>query len=36
MHALAPVTLGLFDDASGLVSVSGSLSAGERIVVPAT
>jgi peptidoglycan hydrolase-like protein with peptidoglycan-binding domain len=32
---LVPVTLGLFDDADGLVQVSGSLSAGERIVVPA-
>ena len=32
---LVPVTLGLFDDADGLVQVSGSgLAAGERVVVP--
>ena len=32
---LVTVTLGLFDDADGLVQVSGSeLSAGERVVVP--
>jgi multidrug efflux pump subunit AcrA (membrane-fusion protein) len=32
---LVPVTLGLFDDADGLVQVSGSeLSAGQRVVVP--
>jgi hypothetical protein len=31
-----PVTLGLFDDAAGLVQVSGSgLAAGQRVVVPA-
>ena len=36
-HRLVPVTLGLFDDAEGLVQVSGSgLRAGERIVVPAS
>lgn len=34
-HRLVPVTLGLFDDAEGLVQVSGSgLRAGQRIVVP--
>jgi peptidoglycan hydrolase-like protein with peptidoglycan-binding domain len=34
---LVPVTLGLFDDADGLVQVTGtSLSAGQRIVVPAS
>jgi hypothetical protein len=33
---LVPVSLGLFDDADGLVQVSGSgLEAGERVVVPA-
>ncbi len=35
-HQLVPVTLGAFDDADGLVQVSGALHAGERIVVPAT
>jgi hypothetical protein len=35
-HELVAVTPGLFDDADGLVQVSGSLSAGERLVVPAT
>jgi putative peptidoglycan binding protein len=35
-HHLVPVTLGLFDNASGLVQVSGaSLAAGQRVVVPA-
>jgi hypothetical protein len=35
-HRLVPVTLGLFDDAAGLVQVSGSgLAAGQRVVVPA-
>jgi hypothetical protein len=34
---LVPVTLGLFDDADGLVQVSGpGLFAGQRIVVPST
>jgi HlyD family secretion protein len=34
-HHLVPVTLGLFDDADGLVQVSGSgVFAGQRIVVP--
>jgi hypothetical protein len=36
VHSLVPVTLGLFDDADGLVQVSGSgLTAGQRVVVPA-
>ena len=36
VHSLVPVTLGLFDDADGLVQVSGSgLTAGRRVVVPA-
>jgi hypothetical protein len=36
-HHLVPVTLGLFDDAGGLVQVSGpGLAAGQRIVVPAS
>jgi Putative peptidoglycan binding domain len=35
-HHLVPVTLGLFDDAAGLVQVSGAgLAAGQRVVVPA-
>jgi Putative peptidoglycan binding domain len=35
VHRLVPVTLGLFDDAEGLVQVSGTgLAAGQRIVVP--
>jgi multidrug efflux pump subunit AcrA (membrane-fusion protein) len=34
-HHLAPVRLGLFDDAAGLVQVSGpGLSAGQQVVVP--
>jgi hypothetical protein len=34
---LVPVTLGIFDDADGLVQVSGSgLAAGQRVVVPAS
>lgn len=36
-HHLAPVTLGLFDDADGLVQISGTgIHAGQRVVVPAT
>jgi hypothetical protein len=31
-HRLVPVTLGIFDDAAGLVQVSGPLHAGERVV----
>lgn len=35
-HHLVPVSLGLFDDADGLVQVSGSgLAAGQHVVVPA-
>lgn len=35
-HYLVPVSLGLFDDADGLVQVSGAgLSAGQHVVVPA-
>lgn len=34
IHHLVPVTTGLFDDADGLVQVSGTLSAGDRLVVP--
>ena len=33
---LVPVTVGIFDDKSGLVQVTGALTPGERIVVPAT
>jgi hypothetical protein len=33
---LVPVQLGLFDDADGLVQVTGALSRGQRVVVPAT
>jgi multidrug efflux pump subunit AcrA (membrane-fusion protein) len=33
---LVPVTAGLFDDADGLVQVSGNLTPGQRVVVPAT
>ncbi len=37
VHRLAAVTVGLFDDAEGVVQVSGQgLSAGQRVVVPAT
>ncbi len=36
-HHLVPVSLGLFDDAEGLVQVSGSgLAAGQQVVVPTT
>jgi Putative peptidoglycan binding domain len=36
-HHLVPVRLGLFDDAAGLVQVSGpGLAAGQRVVVPAS
>jgi multidrug efflux pump subunit AcrA (membrane-fusion protein) len=35
-HHLVPVTPGIFDDASGLVQVTGtSLTVGDRVVVPA-
>jgi hypothetical protein len=33
---LVPVTVGIFDDADGLVQVSGNLSPGERVVVPSS
>ena len=37
VHHLEAVTLGLFDDAEGLVQVSGKgVSAGQRVVVPST
>ncbi len=37
VHQLVPVSLGLFDDADGLVQVTGSgLAAGQRVVVPAS
>jgi peptidoglycan hydrolase-like protein with peptidoglycan-binding domain len=37
VHRLEEVTLGLFDDAEGLVQVSGpGVSAGQRVVVPST
>jgi peptidoglycan hydrolase-like protein with peptidoglycan-binding domain len=37
VHRLAPVTLGLFDDAQGVVEVEGAgVRAGQRIVVPAS
>jgi hypothetical protein len=37
VHRLVPVTVGLFDDADGLVQVTSStLAAGERVVVPST
>ncbi len=36
VHHLVPVSLGLFDDADGLVQVSGAgVAAGQRLVVPA-
>jgi hypothetical protein len=36
IHRLAPVSLGLFDDAEGLVQVTGpGLAAGQQVVVPA-
>jgi hypothetical protein len=35
LHSLVPVTLGLFDDADGLVAVTGSaLAVGQHVVVP--
>lgn len=33
---LVPVTVGLFDDADGLVQVTGDLTPGKRVVVPST
>ncbi len=35
-HYLVPVTPGLFDDAAGLVQVTGDLAQGQKVVVPAT
>jgi hypothetical protein len=36
-HRLVPVSLGLFDDADGLVQVTGSgLTAGQTVVTPST
>ena len=36
LHHLVAVTTGLFDDADGLVQVSGALSPGDQLVVPAS
>jgi multidrug efflux pump subunit AcrA (membrane-fusion protein) len=33
---LVPVTVGIFDDSSGAVQVTGALTSGEQVVVPAT
>jgi len=33
---LVPVTLGIFDDAAGMVQVTGTLAPGEHVVVPST
>ena len=33
---LVPVTVGIFDDAAGLVQVTGALTPGQHVVVPAT
>jgi len=33
-HHLVKVTLGLFDNAAGLVQVTGDLTPGQRVVVP--
>jgi hypothetical protein len=33
---LVPVTVGIFDDNSGMVQVTGALTPGQRVVVPAT
>jgi hypothetical protein len=35
-HVLVPVTTGLFDDSDGLVQVTGNLTPGQRVVVPAS
>ncbi|WP_181772504.1 efflux RND transporter periplasmic adaptor subunit [Amycolatopsis pittospori] len=35
-HRIVPVKLGLFDNAKGLVQVTGELKAGDRVVVPST
>jgi hypothetical protein len=31
-----PVTVGMFDDTSGMVQVTGNLAPGQQVVVPAT
>jgi hypothetical protein len=31
-----PVTVGIFDDNSGMVQVTGALTPGQRVVVPVT
>ncbi|MFI0448906.1 peptidoglycan-binding protein [Actinomadura sp. 6N118] len=36
LRRLVPVTLGMFDNDNGLVQVSGDLSAGDQVVVPAS
>ena len=33
---MVPVTAGIFDDGSGLVQVTGALTPGQRVVVPAS
>jgi hypothetical protein len=33
---LVPVMIGIFDDADGMVQVSGALTPGQLVVVPAT
>jgi hypothetical protein len=35
-RGLVPVTVGIFNDTSGLVQVTGALTPGQRVVVPAT
>jgi hypothetical protein len=35
-HHLVPVSVGLFDDAAGLVQVTANLTPGQKVVVPAT
>jgi hypothetical protein len=35
-HHLVPVSVGLIDDAAGMVQVTGSLTPGQRVVVPGT
>jgi peptidoglycan hydrolase-like protein with peptidoglycan-binding domain len=36
VHRLVPVSTGLFDDADGLVQVTGALTPGEKVVVPSS
>jgi hypothetical protein len=33
---LMPVTVGIFDDTTGIVQVTGNLTLGERVVVPSS